>query len=101
MTDIQHDAIPAKPQNAPGPPRNPWKTATVCLAAALTATSGGLVYTLVSDQGAAAPEASASIREDTRTPATPMEMYPLPRRLRRPLLQAPRSAPRPAAAART
>ncbi|MGW5852635.1 hypothetical protein ACWFQ8_32730 [Streptomyces sp. NPDC055254] len=71
MTDIQHDAIPAKPQNAPRPPRNPWKTATVCLAAALTATSGGLVYTLASDQGAAAPEASAPVRQDTRTPGTP------------------------------
>ncbi|MGW6949180.1 hypothetical protein [Streptomyces xanthophaeus] len=70
MTDIQHDAIPAKPQNAPRPLRNPWKTATVCLAVALTATSGGLVYALASDQGAA-PGASASVPQDTHTPGTP------------------------------
>ncbi|MGW6617794.1 hypothetical protein ACWGA0_30620 [Streptomyces erythrochromogenes] len=71
MTDVQPDAIPAKPQKAPRPPRNPWKTAALCLAVALAATSGGLIYTLASDQGVSAPEAPVSVRQDTRTPVSP------------------------------
>ncbi|MGW0738248.1 DUF4352 domain-containing protein [Streptomyces sp. NPDC002851] len=67
--------IPPMPGDRPQRVRNPWKVATLCLSAALLATSVGLVYLLAagSDGGdsSAGPDSSPSIWQDTRSPVAP------------------------------
>ncbi|RPK93830.1 Telomeric repeat-binding factor 2 [Streptomyces sp. ADI98-10] len=64
--------IPPMPERLPGPSkdvRNPWKTATFCLAGALTVTAAALVYTATEGRGGtphASADPSPSIWQDDR-----------------------------------